>query len=393
MSDQNGFVPGNLTRLSISRLSSVELGPVLAPVVAAVVGAAAICLGVGVSAAPDGLDGADRQSVLGFWREVFARPADANALSALSSPSGRARAELGRSLFLSPALSRDGDRACASCHDPDHAFTDGRQQAMGRDGRPLSRNTPTLYNLRWASTFNWDGRSESLEAQALGPLLAANELGGDIEDIVAHIAGDARLKELYAQAFPASPPVMRQPPQQPKPASISGPAEVEQAAHVERDGVLAALSAYTRTLVSPPTRFDAWIAGSPDALTIQERSGFDIFTGKGGCVACHVGWRFSDDKLHDIGLAVGAADPADRAARPEAEPGTPGVFAFKTPTLRAVSETAPYMHDGRFDSLDQVVDHYAEKVRARRGLSPGLAARLDLTPGERADLVAFLKTL
>lgn len=328
--------------------------------IALAAGMIGMCVGFPAHAGPD------QDTVRGFWREVFARPRDFDL--AQTSPIESARADLGRRLFNSAELSGDRSRACASCHDPDHAFTDGRKQAMGRDGQPLARNTPTLYNLRWATAFNWDGSADSLEQQALGPLLSENELGGDMPNIVKRVSGDMGLMQVYAKAFPGEP-------------------------HVASDGVLAALSAYIRTLVSPATRFDDWISGDAEALNENERAGFDLFTGKGGCVACHVGWRFSDDKLHDIGLALGASAPTDPAARADAQPGTPGIFTFKTPTLRAVSKTAPYMHDGRFDSLDQVVEHYAQKVRARRGLSPGLAPRLDLTPGERAELVAFLKTL
>ncbi len=237
-------------------------------------------------------------------------------------------------------------------------------RALGRDSKPLARNTPTLYNLRWATLFNWDGRADSLEAQALGPILATNELAGDMANIVERVSGDAGMMQVYAKAFP----------------DHRAPGS---------DGLLAALSAYTRTLVSPATRFDDWISGKAEAFTEIERMGFDIFTGKGGCVACHVGWRFTDDKLHDIGLAVDQGV----AAQAGVEPGAPGIFAFKTPTLRALSKTAPYMHDGRFVSLADVVEHYAGQVEVRRGLAPNLAHRPDLTAGEKAKLIAFLKTL
>jgi cytochrome c peroxidase len=187
-------------------------------------------------------------------------------------------------------------------------------------------------------------------------------MGGDWPTILRRLEGDADLVGQFRAA-------------RPKELTVS------QAA------VVAALAAYVRSLVSPPTRFDAWIAGDSTALRPAEVRGFRLFTGKAGCVLCHVGWRFTDDRFHDIGLA---SRDGGRGAVPG---GTPGLMAFKTPSLRELARTAPYMHDGSLATLDAVISHYAGGFVARPSLSTNLNRDLRLSQAERADLVAFLRTL
>jgi len=143
-------------------------------------------------------------------------------------------------------------------------------------------------------------------------------------------------------------------------------------------GVLNALAAYQRTLAPPVTRFDAWARGQQSALSAQEQRGFALFVGKARCALCHRTWRFTDDGLHDIGLPLDHAEPQRQ---------------FKTPPLRAIALTAPYMHDGRFAGLARVVEHYNDGAIERPTLSPNLQARLNLSPAETAALTAFLRTL
>ena len=156
---------------------------------------------------------------------------------------------------------------------------------------------------------------------------------------------------------------------------------------VTEDHIRAALASFERTLVSPKTRFDRWLEGDAAALDAEERSGFGLFVGKAGCVACHKGWRFTDEAFHDIGLAG-----ADRGRGEELKLAAAD-HAFKTPSLRERVWTAPYMHDGSLASLEAVVAHYAEGVVRRPTLSADLKPRLDLSPEERGQLVAFLATL
>jgi cytochrome c peroxidase len=272
------------------------------------------------------------------------------------------RIALGASLFADPRLSGGGDRSCASCHRPELAYTDGRRRAQARSGAPLRRNTPSLWNLAWSKHYFWDGRALSLEAQVQAPIEAADEMGGDWPTILTRLAADAELAGRFHAAFPDEAPI-------------------------SRDSVVKALAAYVRALVSPATRFDAWIDGDPGALSPAEIRGFRLFTGKAGCVLCHAGWRFTDDRFHDIGLR--GNDPG-RGAVPG---GTPGLMAFKTPGLREAASTAPYMHDGSLPTLAAVARHYAGGFVGRPTLAPTMSRTLRLSRQERADLVAFLQTL
>ncbi len=289
------------------------------------------------------------------WRAIFARPAESPA-----APDDAAKVALGRDLFRDVRLSGSGRASCASCHDPARAFTDGRKTAVGPAGAMLTRNTPALYNLAWATSFFWDGRAPSLAEQAKVPILAPAELAGDLSSIAQDLSRDEEMSTRFAVAFPAAPRIT----------------EVE---------ILDALAAYERSLVSPQTRFDRWVEGDVEALTAQELEGFDIFVGKGGCVSCHGGWRLTDDAFHDIGL------PGTDLGRGALVPG--GLPEFKTPSLREAAHTAPYMHDGSLATLEDVVRHYTGGLVMRQSLAPTVVRDLKLTNEEKADLVAFLKTL
>lgn len=295
-----------------------------------------------------------RESV---WRAIFARPPAADA-----APAEQAKIALGYDLFRDVRLSGDGRTSCAVCHDPARAFTDGRKTGRGPAGATLARNVPSLYNLAWATSFFWDGREASLAAQARRPIEAADEMAADLSVVTRRLAADPDLRERFAQAF-------------------AGPDAVSET------GILEALAAYERSLVSPPTRFDRWVEGDDGALTAQEVMGFDLFVGKAGCVSCHGGWRFTDDGFHDIGL------PGDDRGRGALAADGAGLPQFKTPSLRELAHTAPYMHDGTLATLDAVVDHYAGGFVRRPSLAATLVRDLVLADDERAALVAFLGTL
>jgi cytochrome c peroxidase len=261
------------------------------------------------------------------WRQMFKRPDTPPAPA--DNPLTPEAVALGAQLFADPRLSGAGRHSCASCHRPERAFTDGRQRARALTGAPLRRNTPALWNLAWSKQFFWDGRAPSLEAQVRMPIEAADEMGGDWPIILQRLEADAALVGQFRVAFPRE-------------------------AAVSEETVVKALASYVRTLVSPPTRFDAWIDGDAGALNSGELRGFRLFTGKAGCVLCHVGWRFTDDRFHD---------------------------------------TAPYMHDGSLPTLAAVLRHYTGGFIARPALAPHINRRLRLTAREKADLVAFLRTL
>lgn len=323
---------------------------------------AAGLLGLALEAASAGGEQVTGFARMMVWRQIFARPTTPPpALSPFE-----ARRELGRDLFSDPRLSDNGRSSCATCHKPDKAFSDGRATAIGPKGKDLKRNVPHLVDLAWQRQFFWDARAPTLEAQALGPLLSPDELAADMTAVVEALSNDPALPARFAAAFPA---------------------QTEDAPPITPERIVEAIADYERSLVSPRTRFDDWIDGRDDALTDAEKDGFAIFVGKGGCVSCHGSWRLTDDTVHDIG--VKSAD-LGRGALPGPEQGLP---QFKTPSLRELTKTAPYMHDGSLPTLADVVDHYAGNLDLRPSLAPNLVRNLKLSPSEKAALIAFLKTL
>ncbi|HJU31310.1 MAG TPA: cytochrome-c peroxidase [Hyphomicrobiaceae bacterium] len=217
---------------------------------------------------------------------------------------------LGRRLFADVRLSGRGDRACASCHRPEHALTDGRRRARSITGGDLPRNTASLWNLAWGQHFFWDGRAPSLEAQVAMPVEAPQEMAGDWATIIGRLGADRDAAALFEAAFPGH-------------------------GGVSQEAIVKALASYVRSLVSPRTRFDAWIDGDAAALRPTETRGFSLFVGKAGCVLCHGGWRFTDDRFHDVGLR---SRDDGRGALPG---GTPGQRAFKTPACASLPSPPP----------------------------------------------------
>jgi cytochrome c peroxidase len=302
----------------------------------------------------------DAEDAAAPWRALFRRPSTPPPAPA-DNLTTAAKVALGARLFADARLSGRSARSCTSCHRPELAFTDGRPRALGLAGAPLRRNTPGLWNLAWSTHYFWDGRAPSLEAQVQMPIEAKDEMAGHWPTTLARLEADADLAGQFRAAFGAE--------------------------AISKDTAVKALAAYLRSLVSPATRFDAWIEGDNGALSAAEMRGFRLFTGKAGCVLCHVGWRFTDDRFHDIGL------PGNDPGRGAVPGGTPGLRAFKTASLRELAHTAPYMHDGSLPTLAAVVAHYAGGFVARPGLAPSMNRSLRLSAQEMADLVAFLLTL
>ena len=271
---------------------------------------------------------------------------------------------LGRRLFFDPILSRDESLSCASCHRPDHGFASPDALSLGVGGRRTLTNAPTLFNRAFARHFMWDGRVDTLEEQVLLPVENELEMDLPLADAAARLRAHAEYGPLFEEAFG-------------EPAS---------AATLGR-----ALATFVRHLVigdSPVDRFRS--GGVQGALTDLERTGMWVFDSKGRCWQCHVGPNFSDESFHNSGVGAVDGEPLPGRFAVTGEPADRG--RFKTPTLRALSMTAPYMHDGSLASLADVVDFY------RRGANPNdnLDARLapiELTEREAAGLVAFLEAL
>lgn len=305
------------------------------------------------------------------WRAQYRAP-EAIPYPA-DNPYSQAKAELGRRLFFDPVLSGDRTRSCASCHQPDLAWTDGRRRALGRTGGDLEFHTPSLFNLAWQEgRLGWDGKFRDLEAVAFGPISAPGNMNLGAEEAVSRLSADPDYAAAFAGAFPEPGP---------EPGSKPGPA-------VTRERIEAALATFERLIVSTPAPFDAWIAGNERAITEAAKRGFDLFNGRANCAACHSGWSFSDGSFHDIGVGRG-----EDIGRGRFVPTSQALqYAFKTPGLRELRGRAAFMHDGALDSLAAVIDLYdrggIDRPSRSREIRP-----LNLTAAEKADLLAFLDTL
>ena len=283
----------------------------------------------------------------------------------------KSRVELGRRLFADGRLSRDGTVSCASCHDAKAGLSDARRFSVGVEGRIGDRNAMPLFNLAWKDSFFWDGRAASLRQQALMPIVDHREMDESLENVVTKL-GD--LEKEFAEAF-GSPGVT-----------------------AERIGL--AIEAFLMTLTSHDSKFDRAQRGEVK-LSADEQRGFELFMmereprlGQMGadCFHCHGGALFTDHAFRNNGLAIGEDTGRHRVTGAALDKGT-----FATPSLRNIALTAPYMHDGRFTTLEQVLDHYSEGVQRTETLDPNLAKHPDgglkLTTEEKRCVIAFLKTL
>jgi cytochrome c peroxidase len=264
------------------------------------------------------------------------------------------KVELGRLLFFDPILSADRTVSCASCHRPEFGFGDTLRVSAGIDGRFGHRNSPTLLNRVFGRRFFWDGRATTLEQAVLMPVADTLEMALPLEDLVERVSDDGRYAGLFRSAFPG--------------AAIT-------------DATIArALASYVRTLWTGDSPFDRYQAGDSTALSTAAQRGRALFFGRANCSDCHSGPNFTDEQFHVLGVS-GAAE------------------RFKTPTLRDVALTGPYMHDGSLRSLEDVVEFYdrgGNGVGAGQGRARGGGRRirpLGLTPEERTELVAFLRAL
>ena len=271
---------------------------------------------------------------------------------------------LGRRLFFDADLSRDSTLACASCHQPERGFADSRKVSVGVFGRTGTRNVPAILNLTWGKTFFWDGRTATLEQQVLQPLVARNEMDVTVDDVVQRLRQNVDYRRLFDRTLGED---------------------------VTRDGLARALAAYVRSIRAGGSRFDRFADGDRDALNALERRGLNLFQGRARCTRCHLGALLTDLAFHNTGVAWRSGEPAD-SGRALVTGQAVDVGAFKTPTLRHVSRTAPYMRDGSLATLEEVVDFYDEGGHANPYLDQRLRP-LGLTDRDKAALLAFLRSL
>lgn len=274
------------------------------------------------------------------------------------------RVALGAALFRDRRLSADGSLACSSCHDPDRAFTDGRPASIGVFGRRGPRNVPTLINRGYGSAHFWDGRARTLEEQVLGPIANPLELGATVERVVEQLCDDADSRRDFQIAFQRDP---------------------------NGEDLARALAAYVRTIMAGDSPVDRFLHGSRDALSDEARAGLHVFRGRGNCTACHLGPTFSDERFHNTGVAWREGRWLDEG-RVAVSRDARDLGAFKTPTLREVAKTAPYMHDGSVATLEEVVEFYDRGGNPNPQLDAELRP-LGLTAADKRALVAFLRAL
>lgn len=274
---------------------------------------------------------------------------------------------LGRKLFYDKRLSADNTISCGSCHKQEFAFADNKQFSTGVNAQPGVRNSMSLVNLGWGKHFFWDGRATSLEEQVTDPITNKLEMANTWGVVLQRLQQDKQYVKLFEKTF--------------------GPGKINS------DLVMKALGQFERTLLSFNTRFDQYyFEGNAKALTQQEERGLDIFFGVGNCNHCHSDVLLTDNFFRNNGLDLAPEPGLYNTTGKDTDRGR-----MKVPSLRNVTLTAPYMHDGRFKTLGEVIDFYSTSLHQK---SPNvdehiipMGRGLFLTDGQKADLIAFLHTL
>ena len=276
----------------------------------------------------------------------------------------KSKVKLGEQLYFDGRLSQNGAISCAFCHTPGLGFADPKQVSIGVGGKQGGRQAPTIYNTVFNPVQFWDGRAGSLEEQAIGPIVNPVEMGETHENVVNKLNTIKGYVEQFQAVFGTS---------------------------VSMQGIAEAIAAYERTIISTNSPFDKYVLGDNTAMSKEAQQGMALFKGKARCILCHNGSNFTDNQFHNLGVPQVGPMKEDLGRyyvtrRPE------DTGAFKTPTLRSIDETAPYMHDGAFKTLEEVVDF----LDTGGGKNPNLSSMmkpLGLTQEEKTDLIAFLKAL
>jgi cytochrome c peroxidase len=327
----------------------------------------------------------------------------------VNNPQTREKTKLGEALFFDPNLSSCGMIACASCHVPELGFSDGQQISDGCGGATGRRNSNTVYNTAYASHLFWDGRVQSLEEQALGPVVDSAEMANTWDNVIAYLRSGTHpqtkkefpeAKKFYEKYF-----------------------QVVFGGEISTTTITKAIAAYERTALSSDSPYDKWVKGDDNALTTEQKKGLAIFFGRGNCVFCHAPPNFADFDFHNIGVQnAGFETPAKFAHNGEicggiakdADPGRGEVGflrtscsdlgKFKTPTLRNIEFSAPYMHNGKYATLEKAVAHFEELAK---GTLKPVVGKLEQTvqkgafqfgtgggePDDLKNMIEFLKAL
>lgn len=307
------------------------------------------------------------------WKEIGLLP---EVEHPADNPHTDAKETLGKTLFFDPRLSGSGQIACASCHDPDLAWADGRTTSFGHSRKHLARNAPTIRNTAFQTHLFWDGRAESLEDQARQVLLNPDEMRSGPEHVVALLEKEPGYQELWQKAFGAEP--------------------------VSIDRAAQALACFERTVVGGSSRFDSFMRGGAAALTDEALLGMDLFRREARCINCHNGPAFSDGGFHDIGLS-NYGRPFEDLGRGRITNDPADTGKFRTPSLRDATATLPLMHNGLFElqvaltlynaGMPTPVRRESQADDPRFPVKSPLVKPLGLNKQDLADLTAFLTSL
>ena len=281
------------------------------------------------------------------------------------NPMTPAKVELGRQLFFDARLSSDGTVSCATCHNPVMGFTDGRATSMGTQAQVGGRSAPSIINLAYAPNgVFWDGRAASLEEQAIGPMANAIEMSNTHENVVARLNTIPGYREQFEHVFGAP--------------------------EVTIENVGKAIATFERTIIAGNAPWDRFIKGEEGALSEEATRGWDLFQNKANCLRCHAGFNLTDNQFKNIGVGFDGPDPDLGRYEFTGAEGDQG--RFKTPTLRALRYTGPYMHDGSEKTLEDVIEYYNRGGNPNPYLDEEIKP-LELTEQEKADLLALLDAL
>ncbi len=273
--------------------------------------------------------------------------------------------ELGKMLYFDKRLSADNTVACVSCHLPEFGFTDGMPVSTGIDGQKGGRSAPTIINRLFSVEQFWDGRAEDLEAQALGPPQNPIEMGNTLEALVEKLNAIKGYKMKFKSVF---------------------------GTEVSSEGIAKAIASFERTVLSGNSPYDRFKAGEDGAISESAKRGLDLFENENetNCVTCHVGFNFTDENYRNIGVGMDKENPD--LGRHDLTKDDLDRGAFKTPTLREIAMTAPYMHDGSQKTLLEVINYYDKGGTPNSHLSTDMK-KLNLSEQDKADLVEFLESL
>ncbi|MCY2935190.1 MAG: c-type cytochrome [Planctomycetota bacterium] len=309
-----------------------------------------------------------------------------NAVVPASNPLTAGKIELGKQLYFDPRVSSNGTVSCATCHNPEKGWADAQKLTIGIGGAVNGRNAPTVLNTVYSKNLFWDGRAPSLEAQSQGPPQAATEMGKQThEQIIERLAAIPGYQIQFSKVFGTG---------------------------VTLDGFAKAIASFERTALSGNSAYDRYSTGEFKALSESAKRGMILFglrldqedeyqpenvtLKKANCTSCHLGTNFSDDQFHNLGVGADKdgklADLGRWVAEAVGSKNTASIGAFKTPTVRDVTRTAPYMHDGSEATLEAVIEYYNKGGNPNPYLSKDMKP-LKLTDQEKKDLVNFLKSL